>query len=132
MSRTRAVTCLGLFSAGNFLFAHAHYNEAAELWRQAASEGHEHSVPYRNLGVYAWKEMDTGLAKHFAIHKLGEGGDLEINLEAQNAFNTVNFGQPNPDIGTSAVGTITSANASNGLNPYAEGRIVQLDAGLNF
>ncbi len=40
---------------GNFLFAHAHYAEAAELWKRAAGEGFHYAVLYRNLGVYAWK-----------------------------------------------------------------------------
>ncbi len=38
---------------GNFLFAHSHYAEAADLWKQAESEGFHYAVLYRNLGVYA-------------------------------------------------------------------------------
>ncbi|HVB29527.1 MAG TPA: DUF5107 domain-containing protein, partial [Terriglobia bacterium] len=38
---------------GNFLFAHSHYAEAADLWKQAESEGFHDAVLYRNLGVYA-------------------------------------------------------------------------------
>jgi outer membrane receptor protein involved in Fe transport len=80
----------------------------------------------------SWKQVDFGLAKHFAIHKLGEGGDLEIRADAFDLFNTANFGQPNPDIGTPSAGTITSANYSNGNFPYSEGRIIQLGATLTF
>ena len=38
---------------GTFLFAHGHYDDAAQLWRQAADGGLQYSVLYRNLGVYA-------------------------------------------------------------------------------
>ncbi len=38
---------------GNFLFAHSHYAEAADLWKQAVGEGFHYAVLYRNLGVYA-------------------------------------------------------------------------------
>lgn len=80
----------------------------------------------------SWKQMDLSLAKHIRIKELGEGGDLEIKADAFDAFNHPNFGQPNPNIGTAAVGTITSANTSNGNFPYSEGRVVQLGARLSF
>ncbi len=38
-----------------FLFAHGHYEEAADLWMKAAAEGFHYAVLYRDLGVYAWK-----------------------------------------------------------------------------
>ena len=38
---------------GNFLFAHSHYAEAADLWKLAVGEGFHYAVLYRNLGVYA-------------------------------------------------------------------------------
>ncbi len=47
---------------GNLLFAHSHYAEAADLWKQAASEGFHYSVLYRNLGVYAWKVQNNPAA----------------------------------------------------------------------
>ena len=47
---------------GNFLFAHSHYSEAAELWKQAEGEGFHYAVLYRNLGVYAWKVKDDPAA----------------------------------------------------------------------
>jgi len=79
-----------------------------------------------------WKEMDISLAKHFAIGKLGEGGDLEIKADAFDAFNHANFGQPNPNIGTPGAGAITSANFNNGNYPTPLGRTIQLGAKLSF
>ena len=76
--------------------------------------------------------MDISLGKHFPIRKLGEAGDLEIRVDTFDTFNHPNFGQPNGAIGTPAAGTITSANASNGLFPYSQGRILQLGARLSF
>ena len=80
----------------------------------------------------SWKEMDISVAKHFGIHKLGEGGDLEIKADAFDAFNNVNFGQPNPNIGTPGAGVITSANYNNGNYPTPLGRTIQLGAKLSF
>ncbi len=40
---------------GNFLFAHDHYQEAAQQWGHAVSEGYQYPVLFRNLGIYAWK-----------------------------------------------------------------------------
>jgi len=79
-----------------------------------------------------WKEMDISLAKHFAISKLGEAGDLEIKADAFDAFNHANFGQPNPNIGTPGAGVITSANFNNGNYPTPLGRTIQLGAKLSF
>lgn len=42
------------YALGNFLFAHARYNDAAKLWQQALAEGFNNPVLLRNLGVYQW------------------------------------------------------------------------------
>ena len=47
---------------GNFLFAHSHYAEAADLWKQATGEGFHYAVLYRNLGVYAWRVQNDPAA----------------------------------------------------------------------
>jgi Tfp pilus assembly protein PilF len=47
---------------GNFLFAHSHYAEAADLWKQAVGEGFHYAVLYRNLGVYAWRVQNDPAA----------------------------------------------------------------------
>jgi tetratricopeptide (TPR) repeat protein len=43
------------YALGNFFFAHSRYEEAASLWRQAASDGFRNSVILRNLGLYEWQ-----------------------------------------------------------------------------
>lgn len=42
------------YALGNFLFAHARYEEAADLWLKALDEGLNSPVLLRNLGVYQW------------------------------------------------------------------------------
>jgi tetratricopeptide (TPR) repeat protein len=42
------------YALGNFLFAHARYEEAEALWSSALRQGFEDPVLLRNLGVYAW------------------------------------------------------------------------------
>jgi len=53
---------------GNMLFAHSHYAEAADLWKQAVGEGFHYAVLYRNLGVYAWKVKNdpVSAARYYA------------------------------------------------------------------
>ena len=53
---------------GNFLFAHSHYAEAADLWKQAVGEGFHYAVLYRNLGVYALNVQHdpAGAAAYYA------------------------------------------------------------------
>ncbi len=43
------------YALGNFLFAHARYDEAADLWSQALAQGFDNPVLLRNLGVYQWR-----------------------------------------------------------------------------
>lgn len=42
------------YALGNFLFAHARYDEAAEQWSAALAQHFENPVLLRNLGVYEW------------------------------------------------------------------------------
>ncbi len=42
------------YALGNFLFAHARYDEAADLWSKALAQGDNNAVLLRNLGVYQW------------------------------------------------------------------------------
>ncbi|HEX6773912.1 MAG TPA: DUF5107 domain-containing protein [Acidobacteriaceae bacterium] len=42
------------YALGNFLFAHARYDEAAALWSTALQHHFESAVLQRNLGVYQW------------------------------------------------------------------------------
>ncbi len=42
------------YALGNFLFAHARYEEAATLWSNALKQGFDNPVLLRNLGVYKW------------------------------------------------------------------------------
>lgn len=70
-----------------------------------------------------WRDVNLSLAKHFALKKLGEGGRLEMRVDAYDIFNHPNFGMPDAHIGRSSVATITSANTSRNL---------QLGAKLSF
>lgn len=56
------------YALGNFLFAHARYDDAAALWEQALSQGFENPVLLRNLGVYRWlvKKDLAGAAGYYS------------------------------------------------------------------
>jgi tetratricopeptide (TPR) repeat protein len=43
------------YALGNFLFAHARYDEAATLWSRALGQQFDNPVLQRNLGVYEWR-----------------------------------------------------------------------------
>jgi len=43
------------YALGNFLFAHARYEQAAALWSTALKQGLDNAVLLRNLGVYEWR-----------------------------------------------------------------------------
>jgi hypothetical protein len=68
-----------------------------------------------------FNRVDLSLFKNFDL-----GGDkrLQLRIEAFNAFNRVNFGQPGAVIGASGFGQITSTNG--------DGRIIQLGAKFTF
>ncbi len=70
---------------GNFLFAHSHYAEAADLWKQSLSEGFHYAVLLRNLGLYAWKVQSepTAAAGYYAQAIRQSPGDyrLYVNLD---------------------------------------------------
>lgn len=71
----------------------------------------------------AWENLNFALAKNFKIRWLGEAGRLQVRAEAYDALNNPNFGMPDPNIGTSGVGVISSANTN---------RLIQLGAKLSF
>jgi hypothetical protein len=71
----------------------------------------------------SWKNMSLSLAKNFRIRQLGEGGGLQVRMDAYDAFNHANFGMPNASIGTAGVGVISSALTNRNL---------QLGAKLSF
>ncbi|MCU1272800.1 MAG: hypothetical protein JWO48_231 [Bryobacterales bacterium] len=71
-----------------------------------------------------YERVDIGLAKAFAIRKLGEQTKLQVRGDAFNGLNHTNFGQPNANIGTAGAGIISSTSANN--------RQIQLGAVLRF
>jgi tetratricopeptide (TPR) repeat protein len=56
------------YALGNFLFAHARYEEAAALWSAALVHNFENPVLLRNLGVYEWRVKSnlTAAASYYA------------------------------------------------------------------
>lgn len=74
--------------------------------------------------------LDLGLFKAFMIH---ERFNLRFGIEALNALNHPNFGNPNTNISSSNVGTITSTSAANqsGLGGEAA-RTIELQGRLQF
>ena len=50
--------------------------------------------------------VNVSLVKRFAVT---EGSAIDLRFEAFNAFNTVNFSNPNTTVGSSTFGSITSA-----------------------
>jgi hypothetical protein len=62
-----------------------------------------------------WRNVNLSLAKHFALKKLGEGGQLEMRVDAYDIANHPNFGMPNASIGSGSEGIITSANTNRNL-----------------
>ncbi len=67
-----------------------------------------------------WRTVNMSLAKHFALKKLGEGGQLEMRVDAYDIANHPNFGQPNASIGSGSEGSITSANTNRNLQVGAK------------
>jgi hypothetical protein len=68
--------------------------------------------------------LDASMSKNFAIRMLGEGGRLQLRIDATNALNHPIFNNPNALIGTPGAGIISST-----INA---GRTVQLGARLSF
>lgn len=56
------------YALGNFLFAHARYDEAATLWATALRQHFDSSVLQRNLGVYQWRVKNdlAAAADHYS------------------------------------------------------------------
>ncbi|MGH9403538.1 MAG: carboxypeptidase regulatory-like domain-containing protein [Terriglobia bacterium] len=74
--------------------------------------------------------LDFGLFKSF---KIRERYTLRVGAEASNFFNHPNFGNPNTDISSVNVGTISSLNASQQTALGGDGgRAIQLQARLDF
>jgi len=67
-----------------------------------------------------WRNVNLSLAKHFALKKLGEGGQLEMRVDAYDIANHPNFGMPNASIGSGSEGSITSANTNRNLQVGAK------------
>ncbi|SPF40691.1 conserved exported hypothetical protein [Candidatus Sulfotelmatobacter kueseliae] len=67
-----------------------------------------------------WRTVNMSLAKHFALKKLGEGGQLEMRVDVYDIANHPNFGQPNASIGSGSEGSITSANTNRNLQVGAK------------
>jgi hypothetical protein len=68
--------------------------------------------------------VNGGLARTLRV---SEGQTLELRIEASNVLNTVNFGNPNTNVGTSTFGQITSTAAGQGSGFVSPGdaRIMQ-------
>lgn len=69
-----------------------------------------------------YKNMDLTLAKNFTVPRW-EQGKLQLRLDAFNALNHTNFGNPNASIGTKGAGIISSAGSP---------RTLQLGARFTF
>ncbi|MBA2682536.1 MAG: DUF5107 domain-containing protein, partial [Ktedonobacteraceae bacterium] len=50
------------YALGNFLFAHARYDEAADLWSKALQDGFNDPILLRNLGLYQWRVKNNPAA----------------------------------------------------------------------
>ncbi len=62
-----------------------------------------------------WRTLNMSVAKKWPLPSLGEGGEIEIKMDASDALNHANFGVPNSCIGCSNTGLITSAQTSRSL-----------------
>ncbi|HEX5412646.1 MAG TPA: DUF5107 domain-containing protein [Terriglobia bacterium] len=73
---------------GNFLFAHSHYAEAANLWKQAEGEGVHYAVLYRNLGVYALRVEDdpAGAAAYYASAIKQSPSDFRLYVDLDEIY----------------------------------------------
>lgn len=74
--------------------------------------------------------FDFGLFKHFKVH---ERLNFRLGAEAENVLNHPNFGNPNTNISSSNVGTITGTSAANQSGLGGEGaRVIELQGRLQF
>ena len=73
--------------------------------------------------------MNTSLAKSFKPPWLGEGGLLEIRIDAFDSLNHPNFGQPNASVVPGVVGVTTSTST---ITSASTQRNVQLGARIVF
>jgi hypothetical protein len=62
-----------------------------------------------------WKDVDVSVEKDFALSVLDRTAVLQVRGDAFDSLNSPNFGMPNANIGTSQVGTITTANTSRNI-----------------
>jgi hypothetical protein len=69
------------------------------------------------------QQVNVSLGKGFRLPFLGEAGKIQIRADSYNVLNHSNFRLPDPNIGSAAQGTITSALTS---------RNIQLGARLTF
>ncbi len=69
----------------------------------------------------AWRQLDMSMQKHWALKKLGEKSDIQVRVDASDALNHPNFGNPYAVLGQTNTGQITSANTSRNLQ--FEGKI---------
>jgi tetratricopeptide (TPR) repeat protein len=62
------------YALGNFLFAHARYDEAAALWSAALEQNFQDPVLLRNLGVYQWHvKNDLAAAARYYTRAIQRG-----------------------------------------------------------
>ena len=73
--------------------------------------------------------MNTSLAKSFPLRWFGEGGLLQIRMDAFDTLNHPNFGQPNASIVPGVVGVTTSTST---ITSASTSRNVQLGARIVF
>jgi tetratricopeptide (TPR) repeat protein len=73
---------------GNYLFAHSHYTEAADLWKQAEGQGFHYAVLYRNLGVYALRVQNnaTSAAAYYASAIKQAPGDFRLYVDLDEIY----------------------------------------------
>jgi tetratricopeptide (TPR) repeat protein len=83
--QTQADDSHAAYLLGDFLFAHARYDAAADFWRRASEAGFDDPVLHRNLGLYFWRVKKDLLsaAKHYerALRRAPSDYQLYLDLD---------------------------------------------------